>query len=158
MAETIGQVKDKIMEDVKFKFETFKSTIKTLENVIDTNSKLIKDLTESVQDKNLQNQVLLNEEKVKQGQISSLESRVKVLDQQVRDMLSRETQMKMLIQKFTLQSEGSVVKLELPELQEGSEKDMLQEMHQEIVKLKVENLQLQTQNEQKAIAINQLDT
>jgi len=48
MAETIGQVKDKIMEDVKFKFETFKSTIKTLENVIDTNSKLIKDLTESV--------------------------------------------------------------------------------------------------------------
>jgi hypothetical protein len=48
MAETIGQVKAKIMEDVKFKFETFKSTIKTLENVIDTNSKLIKDLTEAV--------------------------------------------------------------------------------------------------------------
>ena len=81
MAETIGQVKAKIMEDVKFKFETFKSTIKTLENVIDTNSKLIKDLTEAVQDKNLQNQVLLNEDKVKQGQISSLESRVQVLDQ-----------------------------------------------------------------------------
>jgi chaperonin cofactor prefoldin len=55
MAETIGQVKGKIMEDVKFKFETFKSTIKTLENVIDTNSKLIKDLTEAVYDKNLQN-------------------------------------------------------------------------------------------------------
>jgi len=48
MAETIGQVKDKIMEDLKFKFETFKSSIKTLENVIDTNSKLIKDLTEAV--------------------------------------------------------------------------------------------------------------
>lgn len=55
MAETIGQVKAKIMEDVKFKFETFKSSIKTLENVIDTNSKLTKDLTEAVQDKNLQN-------------------------------------------------------------------------------------------------------
>ena len=48
MADVIGSVKAKIMEDVKFKYETFKSTIKTLENVIDTNSKLIKDLTESV--------------------------------------------------------------------------------------------------------------
>lgn len=35
---------------------------------------------------------------------------------------------------------------------------MLQEMHSEIVKLKVENLQLQTQNAQKVIAIKQLDT
>jgi hypothetical protein len=48
MAETIGLVKAKIMEDVKFKFETFKSTIMTLEGVIDTNSKLIKDLTENI--------------------------------------------------------------------------------------------------------------
>jgi 23S rRNA C2498 (ribose-2'-O)-methylase RlmM len=31
-------------------------------------------------------------------------------------------------------------------------------MHKDIVKLKVENLQLQTQNAQKAIAIKQLDT
>ena len=72
MAETIGQVKAKIMEDVKFKFETFKSTITTLESVIDTNSKLIKDLTDSLQDKNLHHQVLLNEDKLKSSQLTAL--------------------------------------------------------------------------------------
>ena len=48
MAEVIGSVKDKIREDINSRFMSFKSTIKTLEGVIDTNSKLIKDLTETI--------------------------------------------------------------------------------------------------------------
>ncbi len=53
MAETIGHIKERIREDLSFKFNSFKSTIKSLESVIDTNSKLIKDLTEAIQDKNI---------------------------------------------------------------------------------------------------------
>ncbi len=53
MAECIGEIKDRIREDIKSKFDSFKSTIKSLEGVIDTNSKLIKDLTEVVADRNI---------------------------------------------------------------------------------------------------------
>ena len=53
MAECIGDIKERIREDIKNKFDSFKSIIKSLEGVIDTNSKLIKDLTESVADKNI---------------------------------------------------------------------------------------------------------
>ena len=48
MAEVIGSVKKKIRDDLNHKFETFKSKIKSLESMIDTNSKLIKDLTETI--------------------------------------------------------------------------------------------------------------
>lgn len=48
MAEVIGSVKDRIREDMKHKFDMFQSTINTLQSVIDTNSKLIKDLTEAI--------------------------------------------------------------------------------------------------------------
>ena len=65
MAECIGEIKERIRDDIKSKFDSFKSTIKALEGVIDTNSKLIKDLTEAVADKNIQNQSLLNEDKLK---------------------------------------------------------------------------------------------
>ena len=45
MAEVIGSVKEKIREDLEHKFMNFRTSIKTLENVIQTNSKLIRDLT-----------------------------------------------------------------------------------------------------------------
>ena len=48
LAEAIGHVKDKIRADLSHKFENFRSTIKSLEGIIDTNSKLIKDLTETI--------------------------------------------------------------------------------------------------------------
>lgn len=48
MAEAIGAVKSKIKEDLSHKFENLRTHIKSLEGVIDTNTKLIKDMTESV--------------------------------------------------------------------------------------------------------------
>ena len=48
MAEVIGTVKDKIRDDLSHKFTSFKTRITYLEGVIDTNSKLIKDLSESI--------------------------------------------------------------------------------------------------------------
>jgi hypothetical protein len=65
MAECIGEIKERIRDDLKGKFDSYRSTIKTLESVIDTNSKLIKDLTEAVHDKNIVNQALNNEDKLK---------------------------------------------------------------------------------------------
>ncbi len=53
MAECIGEIKERIREDIKSRFESFKSNIKSLQGVIDTNSKLIKDLTEAVAEKNI---------------------------------------------------------------------------------------------------------
>ena len=53
MAECIGEIKERIREDIKSRFESLKSTIKSLQGVIDTNSKLIKDLTEAVAEKNI---------------------------------------------------------------------------------------------------------
>ena len=95
LAETIGQVKEKIAKDLEHKFNNFKSTIRSLEGVIDTNSKLIKDLTEAIQEKNLLNQSLVNEDKVKQGRISTLTNRVGTLEKQVQDQQRVETQLRM---------------------------------------------------------------
>ena len=69
LIEIVGQVKGKINEDMSQKFLNFKSHIKDLENVIDRNSKLIRDLTESIQDKNIENQALINEDKIRQGKL-----------------------------------------------------------------------------------------
>ena len=55
MAEAIGSIKQRIKEDLGQRFENFKNHISTLENVIDTNSKLIKDMTEAIQEKNIHN-------------------------------------------------------------------------------------------------------
>jgi hypothetical protein len=64
MAESIGEVKRKIGEDLSHSFETYRSKIMSLEGVIDTNSKLIRDLTESIQEKNILNQSLTNEDRI----------------------------------------------------------------------------------------------
>jgi hypothetical protein len=86
MAECIGEIKERIREDIKSKFDSFKSTIKSLEGVIDTNSKLIKDLTEAVSDKNIQNQALINEDKLKQGKIVQLQSKHLTLEKLVAEL------------------------------------------------------------------------
>ena len=86
MAECIGEIKERIREDIKSKFDSFKSTIKSLEGVIDTNSKLIKDLTEAVSDKNIQNQALINEDKLKQGKIVQLQSKHLILEKLVAEL------------------------------------------------------------------------
>ena len=86
MAECIGEIKERIREDIKSKFDSFKSTIKSLEGVIDTNSKLIKDLTEAISDRNIQNQALINEDKLKQGKISQLQSKQITLEKLVADL------------------------------------------------------------------------
>ena len=87
----IGSVKDKIREDVHNKFEAFKSKIDSLHGVIDSNSKLIKDLTETIQEKNVLNNALANEDKVKDGRISLLDGKVSSLENAVRLSQSRET-------------------------------------------------------------------
>ena len=86
MAECIGEIKERIREDIKSKFDSFKSTIKSLEGVIDTNSKLIKDLTEAVSDKNIQNQALINEDKLKQGKIVQFQSKHLTLEKLVAEL------------------------------------------------------------------------
>jgi hypothetical protein len=86
MAECIGEIKERIREDIKSKFDSFKSTIKSLEGVIDTNSKLIKDLTEAISDRNIQNQALINEDKLKQGKISQFQSKQITLEKLVADL------------------------------------------------------------------------
>ncbi len=55
MAETIGIIKDKIKEDMNHRFNNLKSHIESLESVIDKNSKLIKDLSESISERNIEN-------------------------------------------------------------------------------------------------------
>lgn len=47
------------------KFTHFRTHIQDLQKVIDTNAKLIKDLTETIQERNLENMTLKNEDKVK---------------------------------------------------------------------------------------------
>ncbi len=100
MAECIGEIKERIREDIKSKFDSFKSNIKSLEGVIDTNSKLIKDLTEAISDRNIQNQALINEDKVKQGKISQLQSKQITLEKLVADLQGKETQYRMQLQQL----------------------------------------------------------
>lgn len=80
MAEVIGSVKEKIREDLEHKFMNFRTSIKTLENVIQTNSKLIRDLTEAIQEKNIQNTALMNEDKVKLGKIDTLVNKIQIME------------------------------------------------------------------------------
>lgn len=85
MAEAIGTVKDKIREDLNHTFQNLQTHIKSLESVIDTNSKLIKDLSESIQERNLENQSLKNEDKIKQGKIENLINKTATLEKQVQE-------------------------------------------------------------------------
>ncbi len=64
-------------------FQNLRSHIKTLEGVIETNAKLIKDLTESIQEKNIVNTSLVNEDKIKQGKIENLTNKAQMLEKQV---------------------------------------------------------------------------
>lgn len=61
-------------------FESYKGKIRSLEGVIDTNSKLIKDLSEAVQERNTQNQALTNEDRAKQGKITQLQGTIEALE------------------------------------------------------------------------------
>lgn len=64
LVESIGSIKLKLQEDLSHRFKNYKSHINDLEVVIDRNTKLIKDLTETIHDKNIENQSLMNEEKI----------------------------------------------------------------------------------------------
>ena len=48
LAEVIGSIKNRIKEDLQHKFESFRSHIAALEDVIDKNSKVIKDMSEAI--------------------------------------------------------------------------------------------------------------
>ena len=84
-------MKAKISEDLSHKFENFKSHIKALEGVNETNSKLIRDLTESVQERNLENTALKSEDKLKQGKIETLQGKAQTLEKQLQEQQKKET-------------------------------------------------------------------
>ena len=48
IVSVIGAVKDKLRDDLEHKYKSFRSHIESLESAIDKNTKLIKDLSESI--------------------------------------------------------------------------------------------------------------
>ncbi len=73
------------------KFESFKGKITSLKGVIEQNEKVIKDLTETLQEKNAAVGALASEEKAKQGMMTLLQSRVETLENSLRLATQRET-------------------------------------------------------------------
>jgi len=65
MAKILGDMKEKLNTDMEAKFTKYSTHIKDLERVIGQNTKLIKDLTESIQQKNTEMTALFNEDKLK---------------------------------------------------------------------------------------------
>jgi len=83
------------------KFESFKGKITSLKGVIEQNEKVIKDLTETLQEKNAAVGALASEEKAKQGMMTLLQSRVETLENSLRLATQRETQLRMQAAKLT---------------------------------------------------------
>ncbi|CDW81066.1 UNKNOWN [Stylonychia lemnae] len=148
MASVIGSVKEKIREDLNHKFKNLQSHIKSLENVIDTNSKLIKDLTESIQEKNIENQSLKNEDKIKQGKIESLTNKTLTLEKQVQEQLKKETQLRIELEKMLVERDKNFIEkqITLPQLQLSTEQVIIAELQEQLIHFKVENLKLEEAN------------
>ena len=72
-------MKQKFTVEIAQKFENSKTHIEDLEKVIDENTKLIKDLTETMQTKNTEVKTLKSEDLVKQAQIDSLQKKNETL-------------------------------------------------------------------------------
>ena len=72
LAKILADMKTRFTDEMTQKFENTKSHVEDLEKVIDENAKLIKDLTETMQNRNAEIRTLKSEDLVKQGQIDSL--------------------------------------------------------------------------------------
>eukprot|EP00347_Sterkiella_histriomuscorum_P009187 403342191 len=145
LAEVIGSVKDKIRDDLNHKFVNLQTHIKSLEGVIDTNSKLIKDLSEAIQERNLENTSLKNEDKLKQGKIETLQNKITTLEKQVQEQQKKETQLRVVIEKMIQEKEQHFkeVQIQLPNLQLSTEQVMISELQEQLIHFKVDNLKLE---------------